>query len=75
MSTQDGKLTSTTYFDVYCDHILDAILKHGWSGKQKYFDTFTLKQVIRVKKTRGASAPRTRITCKLFGKPKNAVCI
>ena len=44
MSTQDGKLTSTTYFDVYCDHILDAIRKHGWSGKQKYFDTFTLKK-------------------------------
>ena len=33
------------------------------------------KQVIRVKKTRGAAAPRTRITCELFGKPKNAVCI
>ena len=33
------------------------------------------KQVIRVKKKRGAAAPRTRITCKLFGKPKNAVCI
>ena len=34
-----------------------------------------IKQVIRVKKTRGAAAPRTRITCELFGKPKNAVCI
>ena len=34
-----------------------------------------LKQVIRVKKTRGAATPRTRITCELFGKPKNAVCI
>ena len=33
------------------------------------------KQVIRVKKTRGAAAPRTRITCELFGEPKNAVCI
>ena len=34
-----------------------------------------LEQVIRVEKTRGAAAPRTRITCELFGKPKNAVCI
>ena len=33
------------------------------------------KQVTRVEKTRGAAAPRTRITCELFGKPKNAVCI
>ena len=33
------------------------------------------KQVIQVKKTRGAAAPCTRITCELFGKPKNAVCI
>ena len=43
MSLKDGKSNSTTYFDAYCDHILDAIHKHGWSGKQKYFDTFTLK--------------------------------
>ena len=75
MSLKDGKSNSTTYFDAYCDHILDAIHKRGWSGKQKYFDTFTLKQVIRVKKTRGAAAPRTRITCEFYGKPKNAVCI
>ena len=27
MSSQDGKITSTTYFDVYSDHILDAIRK------------------------------------------------
>ena len=33
------------------------------------------EQVIRVKKTRGAAAPRTRITCEFFGEPKNAVCI
>ena len=33
------------------------------------------EQVIRFKKTRGAAAPRTRITCEFFGKPKNAVCI
>ena len=38
------KSASTTYFDVYCDHILDAIHKHRWSGKQKYFDTFTVKK-------------------------------
>ena len=44
MSSQDGKLTLTTYFDVYCDHILDAIRKCGWSGRQKYFDTFTSKK-------------------------------
>ena len=44
MSTQDGKSTLNTYFDVYCDHILDAIHKHVWSGKQKYFDTFALKK-------------------------------
>ena len=44
MSVKEGKSTSITYFDVYCDHILDAIRKHGWSGKQKYFDTFSLKK-------------------------------
>ena len=44
MSLKDGKSTSTTYFDAYCDHILDAIHKRGWSGKQKYFNTFTLKK-------------------------------
>ena len=44
MSLKDGKSNSTTYFDAYCDHILDAIHKRGWSGKQKYFDTFTLKK-------------------------------
>ena len=38
------KSASTTYFDVHCDHILDAIRKHRWSGKQKYFDTFSLKK-------------------------------
>ena len=26
MSLKDGKSNSTTYFDAYCDHILDAIL-------------------------------------------------
>ena len=45
MSLKEGKSTSTTYFDVYCDHILDAIHKHKWPGKQKYFDTFTLKEM------------------------------
>ena len=44
MSSQDGELTSTTCFDVYCDHILDAIHEWGWSGNQNYFDTFTLKK-------------------------------
>ena len=38
------KSASATYFDVYCDHILDAIHEHRWSGKQKYFDTFTMKK-------------------------------
>ena len=35
MSLKDRKSNSTTYFDAYCDHILDAIHKRGWSGKQK----------------------------------------
>ena len=43
-SLKEGKSTSITYFDVYCDHILDTIRKRGWSGKQKYFDTFALKK-------------------------------
>ena len=44
LSLKEGKSTSITYFDVYCDHILDTICEHGWSGKQKYFDTFALKK-------------------------------
>ena len=38
------KSASTTCFAAYCDHILNAIRKRGWSGKQKYFYTFTLKK-------------------------------
>ena len=34
--------TSSTYYDIY--YILDAIHKHGWTRKQKYLDTFSLKK-------------------------------
>ena len=73
MSTQDGKLTSTTYFDVYCDHILDAIRKRGWSGK--HFDTFTLKMSVAdrkkhtVSKCYACSMQFTEIQCSFPLKP------
>ena len=44
MSLKNGNSNSTTYFDAYCNHILDAIHKRAWSGKQKYFDTFSVKK-------------------------------
>ena len=66
------------------DEIIRAVLSSKRENEDKVGEdddccsapqqSISKEQVIRVKKTREAATPRTRITCELFGKPKNAVC-